>query len=141
MKGQVSIYDFIFTSCAGSCPLMTQAMQGVVRDFSPDQKIHFVSISVDPRRDTPAVLTDYAKKWGADPRWIFLTGDLDTISALAVKGFKLAATQPGPGAEELLHSSKFVLVDQKGFVRGYYDSTEAASIASLKADARRLVVE
>ena len=141
MKGRVAVYDFIFTSCGGACPLMTRAMQQLVGDFKPDEKIQFVSISVDPKHDTPAVLSDYAKKWTSDGRWLFLTGDLDTISALAVKGFKLAATQPGAGAEALLHSSKFVLVDKTGFVRGYYDSTEHSALTSLQADARALIQE
>lgn len=120
---------------------MTHAMQQLAGEFAPGDQIRFVSITVDPKHDTPAVLSEYAGKATSDPRWLFLTGDLDTISTLAVKGFKLAATQPATGAEALLHSSKFVLVDKAGVIRGYYDSTDARAVESLQADARALIQE
>ena len=122
MKGSVTVYDFIFTSCTGICPIMTNNMRALTAKVDKDAPVRFVSISVDPARDTPAVLAEYAKRVRNDPRWTFLTGDRQTIVDLSVKGFKLAAGDPMPGGEELLHSSRFAVADRNGVIRGYYDA-------------------
>lgn len=124
MKGSVTVYDFIFTSCTGTCPIMTNNMRALTTKIDDDAPVRFVSISVDPARDTPPVLAEYAKRVRNDPRWTFLTGDRQTIVDLSVKGFKLAAGDPTPGGEALLHSSKFAVADKNGIIRGYYDATD-----------------
>lgn len=124
MKGSVTVYDFIFTSCTGTCPIMTNNMRALTPKVEDDAPVRFVSISIDPARDTPAVLAAYAKRVRNDPRWTFLTGDRQTIVDLSVKGFKLAAGDPMPGGEPLLHSSKFAVADKNGVIRGYYDATD-----------------
>ena len=139
LKGNVVVYDFIFTSCGGSCPVMTAQMRKLTQKIAKDAPVRFVSISVDPQRDTPAVLRDYARRFRNDPRWTFLTGDRDTIVRLSVEGFKLAAggaTQTL--AEPLLHSSKFAIADKGGTIREYYGATDgdapdhvAATVADL----------
>ena len=91
MKGNVVVYDFIFTHCAGTCPMMTATMQKLTKKIPKQSPVRFVSISVDPIRDTPEVLRGYAMYARNDPRWMFLTGDRKTIVDLSVKGFKLAA--------------------------------------------------
>src|SRR5688572_14337140 len=124
MKGSVTVYDFIFTSCSGTCPIMTNNMRALTAKVEKDAPVRFVSITVDPTRDTPAVLAEYAKRVRNDPRWTFLTGDRQTILDLSVKGFKLAAGDPMPGGEALLHSSRFAVADKDGVIRGYYDATD-----------------
>ena len=126
MKGSVTVYDFIFTSCTGTCPIMTNNMRAVTPKIDDDAKVRFVSISVDPARDTPAVLAAYAKRNRNDPRWLFLTGDRDEIVNLSVKGFKLAAGDPVPGGEPLLHSAKFAVADKSGVIRAYYEGSDPA---------------
>ena len=117
MKGHVTVYDFIFTNCAGTCPLMTNGMRRLTERIDRQSPVRFVSISVDPARDTPAVLREYAKRVRADNRWIFLTGDRDTIVHLSVDGFKLAAGgSTSSVVEPLLHSSKFAVADKRGVV-------------------------
>ena len=123
MKGSVTVYDFIFTSCSGTCPIMTNNMRALTAKVDKNAPVRFVSISVDPTRDTPAVLSEYAKRVRNDPRWTFLTGDKTAIIDLSVKGFKLAAGDPAPGGEALLHSSRFAVADKNGVIRGYYDAT------------------
>jgi protein SCO1 len=86
--------------------------------------VRFVSISVDPARDTPEVLSAYAKRVRNDARWTFLTGNRDDIVNLGVKGFKLATGDPTPGGEALLHSSRFAVADKQGVIRAYYDATD-----------------
>lgn len=124
MKGTVTVYDFIFTSCTGTCPIMTNNMRRLTQRVPKDAPVRFVSISVDPARDTPPVLAEYTKRVRNDPRWTFLTGDRDAIVKLSVEGFKLAAGDPMPGGEPLLHSSKFAVADKSGVIREYYGGTD-----------------
>ncbi|HEY6139835.1 MAG TPA: SCO family protein [Thermoanaerobaculia bacterium] len=118
LKGKVVVYDFIFTNCAGTCPMMTAAMRRVTAKVDKDAPVRFVSISVDPKRDTPPVLAAYAQRVRNDPRWTFLTGDWPTIKHLSVDGFKLATD------DQLLHSAKFAVADKNGVVREYVSSLE-----------------
>ena len=125
MKGSVTVYDFIFTNCAGTCPIMTNNMRALTPKVGKDAPVRFVSISVDPAHDTPAVLAAYAKRVRNDPRWTFLTGTRTDLVNLSVHGFKLAAGDPGPNGDPLLHSSKFAVADKQGIIRGYYDGSDA----------------
>jgi protein SCO1/2 len=141
LRGRPWIADFIFTRCAGVCPAMTARM-AALRTRLADAPVRFVSFSVDPVNDTPEVLARYAAAAGADADWWFVTGPMPDLHALSTGGFKLAAMRNAPGAETadgpFLHSSKFVLVDGEGAIRGYYDSEDEAALRALEADARRL---
>jgi protein SCO1/2/putative membrane protein len=134
LKGKTWLVDFIFTRCPGPCPIMTSKMVGLSKIVtSPD--VRFVSITVDPAYDTPAVLKQYAEVRGAtDPRFIFLTGERRTIYELAQKGFKLVA-QAESARAPILHDERFLLVDGSGNVRGVYRSREDGSMAKLAMDA------
>jgi protein SCO1/2 len=124
LKGSVVIYDFIFTHCAGTCPMMTATMKRLTKKIAKDAPVRFVSISVDPIRDTPQVLHDYAVYARNDPRWTFLTGDRQTILDLSMKGFKLAAGDATSAPNEsVLHSVKLIVADKKGVIRDYYAAT------------------
>ena len=124
MKGKVTVYDFIFTNCSGICPIMSRNMQLLTQKVPKDAPVRFVSISVDPTRDTPETLRAYAKRFRKDDRWVFLTGDRDAIIKLSVEGFKLAAGPPEPGGEAFMHSSKFAVADKQGVIREYYGGTD-----------------
>lgn len=143
-KGYVTVYDFIFTNCAGSCPIMTGALRKVTAKLPKDTPVRFVSISVDPTRDTPAALADYARKVRNDARWTFLTGDRDTIVHLSVDGFKLAAggnANPAPGTEPLLHSEKFAIADKDGWIREYYGALEDDAVDHVVTSVKDLARE
>lgn len=119
LAGKISVVDFMFTKCGGVCPIMTSKMAELYRLFASCDVIQFVSISVDPENDTPAVLAAYARDHGVnDRRWVFLNGPLDQVVNLTQHGFLLPAENL-PGA----HSSRFILVDRQGWIRGYYDGT------------------
>ncbi len=136
LHDKVWIADFIFTSCATICPPMTIQMANLQDKFSAED-IHFVSFSVDPERDTPEVLIRYADRYGVDnSRWSFLTGQKEAIYQLAHEGFNLAAGHRG---SEILHSTRFVLVDRAGQVRGYYDSRSKARLQQLHQDIQTLL--
>lgn len=144
LHGQVWVVDFIFTRCAGQCPMMTMQMSRLVRAFEAEPAVHFVSISIDPEHDTPEVLGRYARAGGvaADGRWVFLTGSREAVWRLCQEGFRLAlAEDPANADEPITHSVRLVLVDQDGRVRGFYDATDAAAAQHLQRDARRLLKE
>jgi protoheme IX farnesyltransferase len=140
MKGNVTIYDFIFTNCAGTCPMMTSTMRHITSKIDKDAPVRFVSISVDPRRDTPAALRGYAHKVRNDSRWLFLTGDANTITDLSVNGFKLAAS--GSSVDNsILHSSKFAIADKHGVIRDYYGGTSDDAVEHVTAAVSDLLRE
>lgn len=140
LSGHVLIYDFIFTRCAATCPMMTSRM-GELASHLRSEDVRFVSISVDPEWDRPAVLREYRDRVTKDRRWIFLTGSREEIRELSVDGFFLAAEPPEENLESgpIVHSTKFVLVDRQGIIRGYYDSLSPEMMESLAADARQLL--
>jgi cytochrome oxidase Cu insertion factor (SCO1/SenC/PrrC family) len=143
LTGKVWVADFIFTTCPGPCPIMTSKMAQLHNDFA-DTDIQFVTITVDPVHDTPAKLKEYAGQYQADPRrWWFLTGKVDQIYDLSVKGFRLAAqTQTVPSDDHpILHSTRFVLVDRQGRIRGYYEGTDTAALQKLRKQAQQLLKE
>ena len=141
LRGHPWIADFIFTRCAGVCPAMTVRMKAL-RGRLAGTPVRFVTFSVDPVTDTPEVLARYADAAGADGDWWFVTGAKRDLHALSTEGFKLAAMENAPGQETadgpFLHSSKFVLVDAEGAIRGYYDSEDPAAMQALETDARGL---
>ena len=129
--GKVSVVDFIFTSCAGICPMMSARMAWLQEELREYPDVQFVSFSVDPATDTPELLTEYGKRYGAIPgRWTFLTGDREQIYSLTQKGFHLGLEAEGDDA--IIHSPKFVLVDRKGSIRGYYDSDSTDAMDVLR---------
>ena len=136
MVGKIWIADFIFTNCPTICPAMTQEMARLQSEFVADP-IYFVSFSVDPERDTPKVLSRYAKAYGADDRrWHFLTGDKTHIYQLAEQGFSLAAGHKG---SEILHSPRFVLVKPDGTIHDFYDSRSGPAMLRLRRDIKALL--
>jgi len=139
LAGRPWIADFIFTRCPASCPMMTARMARLDRELPRDIELRLVSFSVDPQHDTPAVLQRYAASFKASARWLFLTGDGAQIYRLSREGFKLGvdAAPPAGGAgtaEPILHSTRFVLVDGAGRIRGYYDAFDAESMKGLVRD-------
>jgi protein SCO1/2 len=138
LAGRIWIADFIFTRCGGICPAMTARMARLREEFPAD--VTFVSFTVDPAHDTPDTLARYAARAGAREGWLFATGEPRALQALAVDGFKLAA-QEVPAAQQqaggdgpFVHSSRFVLVDGAGRIRGYYDSADEEAMGALRKD-------
>jgi cytochrome oxidase Cu insertion factor (SCO1/SenC/PrrC family) len=143
LRGRPWVADFIFTGCAGPCPIMSGHMTALQAAFA-DTPARFVSFSLDPDRDTPAVLDEYADRFDADPdRWFFLTGDHDTIYRIATEGLGLVARTATPaerddGSDRIIHSTLYVLVDAEGRIAGRYLSTSEADLDNLREDLRTL---
>lgn len=138
LAGHVWIGDFIFTTCTSVCPLITAKMVLLQRKLD-DPALLFVSFSVDPEHDHPAVLADYAKSWNAnETRWTLLSTDVKGLADVAQQ-MRVAVEPSNDPQNPILHSSLFFLVDGAGNVRGFYDSADSAAIARLVDDARTLL--
>ena len=119
-RGKVVAVTFIFTLCTDTCPVLTPMMSFVQdrlgRDFG--EKIAFVSITVDPERDTPEVLKEYAQAFGANPAgWSFLTGTPEAIRDVTRRyGVFAAKTENGNVDHTFLTS----IIDRRGILRVQY---------------------
>ena len=145
LKGKEWIVKLIYTSCPDTCPVQSAQMRQIQEDFQNDKDLRLVSITVDPERDTPQVLSQYAKRFSADPaRWFFLTGEKETIYKFAQDGFRLGAVEiphekrPESGATHT-HSPRFVIVDRAAQIRGYYVSTDVEAMKRLRRDLKILL--
>lgn len=141
LSGKIWIADFIFTTCPGPCPMMSMRLSELQKPLEKTD-VRLVSFTVDPDKDSPKVLAEYAERMNADPqRWDFLTGPKAAIYTLSHDGFKLGISD---GSEETgvpVHSTRMILIDRHGQIRGYYDSTEPDGMTKLLADTRHLLRE
>jgi protein SCO1 len=139
LAGKIWIADFIYTTCPGPCPMISSRMSELQKPLEKTD-VHLVSFSVDPEKDTPDVLRGYAEKLQADPkRWDFLTGPKPAIYKLSHDGFKLAVSDGSTEQGIPVHSTRMVLVDRHGEIRGYYEATEADAVTKLLADTNHLL--
>ncbi|HET9868965.1 MAG TPA: SCO family protein [bacterium] len=142
LKGKFWVADFIFTRCAGSCPILSQQMRRLQERWKGNDKLALVSFTVDPDYDTVAVLKGYADDLDADPKqWFFLTGAKKDLLRTAEDGFHLTAIE-NPGAEPgalFIHSTKLVLVGPEGTILGYYDGTDKDEFNKLRAELKSLL--
>ncbi|HWY47093.1 MAG TPA: SCO family protein [Bryobacteraceae bacterium] len=137
LAGKIWVADFIYTTCPGPCPRMTSQMHEVQNAIGKMPDVKLVSFTVDPARDTPLVLADYAKVHGASSEyWYFLTGPETTLQRLDRDVFKL-----GNLDTSMQHSTRFVLIDRQSRIRGYYDTSESGSIPRVIDDIHALARE
>ncbi|MEM7624373.1 MAG: SCO family protein [Planctomycetota bacterium] len=145
LRGQVWAVDFFFMNCTAICPMLAEKMQWLsdeLADHPQRREMRLVSISLDPDRDTPDVLADYAEALEAVPdEWLFLTGQTrQEVWKISSEGFRLAVTDtPDDPANPIAHTGKIALVDRDGQVRGYYDGLTPEGVKELKRDMLRLV--
>ena len=119
-RGKVVAVTFIFTLCADTCPVLTPMMSFVQDQLGADfgEKIRFVSITVDPERDTPEVLKEYAQAFGANlAGWSFLTGAPDAIREVTRRYGVFAAKNANGGVDHTFLTS---IIDQRGILRVQY---------------------
>jgi protein SCO1/2 len=141
LRGDIWIADFIYTTCKDTCPLQSAEMTKLQDGWKDQAGVKLVSFSVDPERDTTEVLSRYAARYHADTdRWLFLTGNKEQIARLVQEGFKLSAAALSTDADGvILHSPRFVLIDQQAQIRGYYDSRDQEALQRLKRDVATLL--
>ena len=134
MNEKITIVDFIFTSCPVLCPSMCSRMSELYEHFRGSEEVQFLSMSVDPANDSLAALREFSNRYGVDDqRWKFVRMSLEEVTSLYTDGFKLGGELP------FQHSSKFILVDRSGRIRGYYESGDEKNIEILKSDITELL--
>ncbi len=162
LLGKVWIANFIYTQCTETCPLQSAQVARLQAEFAGEEALRFVSITVDPERDTPAVLARYAERYTAEPgRWLFLTGDKRAIYHLAKEGFHLGVVDPDDqqargvlrflapapalathGSKGLImHSPRLVLVDRQARIRAYHRPDDQTSLERLRQNVRTILRE
>ena len=139
--GKVYVADFFFTSCPSICPKMMKEMGRVQDKYKDNKDLVILSYSIDPVRDSVARLKDYERKLGIQSvKWHLLTGDKDSIYALAEKYLVSAAEDPdAPGGH--IHSGNFILIDKHRRIRGYYDGTKDDGVDKLLNEIDELLKE
>lgn len=140
LLGRVWIVDFIFTHCAGPCPMLSTRMADLGSRLP--LTVGLLTVAVDSEGDTPERLRAYAKRYGAEAgRWVFLRGTPKETYDLLYAGFRLPLSINPSAPEELraTHSARFVLLDKEGRIRGYYDGLSDSDNAAIARDARRLL--
>lgn len=125
LAGKVWVAAFVFTKCHGPCPVVTSNMAKLQAELLPTRPdVRLVTFTVDPVRDTPAVLKTYADNFRADPaKWLFLTGSETDVKAILGGGFKVGvvAKKDAKPGDEFDHSTKLAVVDKAGRVCGLFD--------------------
>ena len=141
-KGKIQIVDFFFTSCPSICPRMTNHLKSVEEAFLEEDMVEIISISIDPKHDTPERLLAYSKRHDIKTdRWSLLTGRRDSIFELA-KDYKVRAFDDSLREEvNLIHDGTFVLVDGEHRIRGYYNGLDQDDVLRLIDDIKILLKE
>jgi protein SCO1/2 len=117
LRGKTLLIDFIYTHCPGPCPVLTGRHAQIQRELAPElrARTHFVSISLDPERDTPEAMRNYARVRGADlTSWSFLTGEPERVRDVLKRYGVFAQKSKNPG--EVDHVVVTLLVDGEGRV-------------------------
>ena len=121
LRGKVTLINFFFSSCPNVCPRVTSQLAALYKKVQDNPDLQFLSISIDPKRDTPAALRTFAEKYQIDRnRWLVATGPLAETGRMLLEYFKL-----GQGDKPEYHTTYLTLVDHDLRIRGYYHGNEA----------------
>lgn len=162
LLGQVWVASFIYTSCPDVCPLITRQMAALRDALAASNQlgnaVRLVSFTVDPDRDRPSVLHDYAQRFDAeDPtQWAFLTGSPDQVKTLLVDGFHLivesnvsavvgsegwASDTEGDTIGDIAHSNRAMVIDRCGQVRAIHPVLDPERFQQLVVDLKAVLQE
>lgn len=146
VKGKVYVVEYFFTTCGTICPKMNNQMQRVQKAYSGNPNFKILSFTVNPEIDTVAQMKRYAEAHHANSnQWHFLTGDKKELYHLARTSFfvlKPAEAQNlGDAGSDFIHTNNFVLIDQIGRIRGYYDGTSPQKVNELISDIELVLKE
>jgi protein SCO1 len=127
LLGKVWVASFVFTRCTAGCPQVAATLKDLQKDLASCPDVVLVTFTVDPEHDDPGELARYAERYEADPdRWLFLTGGEKEIYNLMENGFRLPRPSQNRGEKrtpgnEVDHTTRLVVVDASGRVRGYFE--------------------
>lgn len=137
----IYISDFFFTSCPSICPIVKKQMLRIYDKYKSNSMVKLVSHTIDPKRDTADKLKRYAADLGVDTdKWVFLTGDKESLLDIADAYFVAAYEDPdAPGGFD--HSGKIILVDTKRQVRSFAEGTDPEDVDRFLKDIDKLLRE
>lgn len=155
MKGKVYILEFFFATCPTICPKMNSNLLKIEKDFISNTDFGIISITINPKQDTPQFLKQHAEHLGVKHKnWHFLSGDYDRTMELANKGFNLYAAQNPNIAGGFEHSGMVAIIDKEGNIRSrkdkfgnpvaFYDlldENKEIGIEAIKEDLKTLLKE
>ncbi len=137
LAGKVWLMNFFFASCPGPCPLINSDLRRLKANPAVKDHLRILSVTVDPNRDTPERLAEYGARYGAKPGdWDFLTGTPESIRTLIEGGFKLISPE-----DVSMHTTRIVLVDRTGEIRGFFQGTDSDAIKQMFQDVATVVAE
>jgi protein SCO1/2 len=157
LQGKVVLANFIFTNCTEYCPTLSPRMARVQEKLEEDgllgNEVLLLSLSVDPKHDTPELLLSYAERYGANHNaWRFLTGPPEVMRQVITDGLKLAFGQVDQRNEHhhedgsihiheynVFHTNRVMLGDREGRVRAYYDGAADWDMAKVLDDVHLLL--
>ncbi|POY35988.1 SCO family protein [Solitalea longa] len=141
-KDKIYVADFFFTSCPTICPIMKKNMLVVYNKFKGNPHFGIISHSIDPRHDSVTVLKKFAHKIGVDDtQWNFVTGNRDTIYALAEHSYLTTAKEDNAAPGGIVHQGAFILIDKNRHIRGVYDGTNPEAVDKMMIDIDNLLNE
>ncbi|MBI3519051.1 MAG: SCO family protein [Bacteroidetes bacterium] len=142
VKGKIYVTDFFFTTCQSICPIMSNELERVYKQFANRKDVLILSHTVAPEEDSITVLLDYAKMHHVtDKRWLFLTGEKKHLYEMARKSYLLNADEGNGDPDDFIHTQNFALVDKERHLRGFYDGTDSLDVSRLIVDINLLLEE
>lgn len=143
LTGRVVVANFVFTSCGATCLQVSRKVASVQKRLAGNNEVRFVSITIDPKTDTPATLAGFARKIGADdPGWLFLTGESNKVVRLLdasfIAGFGASDRDP---FQSVLDTTRIGVMDRHGRMRGFFDGLKKDVEASLEKAVDSLLKE
>jgi protein SCO1/2 len=136
---KIFIASFFYTRCPNVCNVVNKNISDLAGVYRKNKMVNFVSITVDPERDTAPVLKKYASGFESRNKWLFLTGDTTSIYNLARKGFLVDALKAGN--DNFIYSDKLILIDAEKRIRGYYSGTSIPELTRLNDEIKVLIAE
>jgi len=141
LDGKILVVSFLFTGCALTCPEVTKRMAEIQQLTATDADVRLVSLTVDPRSDTPPVLAKWGARFGADTnRWCFLTGSKTVLHGLIAKSFLVQDNSDPfnsmPG--NFTGTERIAVVDRHGRTRIYFDGLRDETPAAVVAEIKKL---
>lgn len=150
LKGKILVIDFFFTHCGSICPALTQHMKKMQDALKRQDNIkyvdtsfvQFLSLTVDPERDSVPVIKKYADKYAINhDTWWMLTGPKKAIYDFAFEELKVDKYNDDPVDSAFVHTSRFTLLDRDRIVRGYYNGLDDTALTKLGNDMVLLMLE
>ncbi|MEH0155333.1 SCO family protein [Limibacter armeniacum] len=141
-EGKIYVADFFFATCPDICIVMTSELLRVQEKYKDNPDVKILSHTVNPEHDTPKVLKEYAKSYGADTNmWNFVTGPKEAIYEQARCGYFVTAKPEENNPDDFIHSDKLILVDKENRIRGFYSGTDRDDVDRLITEINLLMQE